>query len=185
MSYENPFPEIQIASKSEAEQLVRDEPNKWSVISISSVDNARFKREGKIYPLEAAVLKKAKNLCCVHFDDITREEKDYVICSPDHITQILKFAWSVRGQPLLVHCYAGIRRSAAMMFLILLDNIQSVSEFPIEDALGMVLHARPICYPNKHIMHLGIQMLANKDYRKEVGWMRELYNCQDFKRIYG
>src|SRR3569833_2679340 len=50
-------------------------------------------------------------------DDITEEMSGFVAPAEHHVDQVLAFVrgWD-RGAPLVVHCYAGIRRSTARAF---------------------------------------------------------------------
>jgi hypothetical protein len=94
-------------SRKEAESSVN--PN-WAVISISGLDPARLK-EGW------------RSILRLEFDDIDPDPKalfaedPYILFSNEHARQIIKFAHQCNDEGvegIVVHCHAGISRSAAV-----------------------------------------------------------------------
>lgn len=175
-----PFSEIKILGQDEAETLVnKTEPNKWNVVSLWSGGGGRH---GYSQPSFTGAL----DICQRRFHDIIRKEKETdMLCSNQDIIDILEFARSKRGNPLVVHCFAGISRSTAITFLILLDAMQDLLEFPVEEALKIVFKIRPIMYPNRHIITQGLSIIAGESTLKQITWFRELYNSREFAKIMG
>jgi len=80
--------------------------NNWAVISITDVgaDYARLQRGWH-------------DILRIGFDDIQHEEYGYVICEAFHARAIIEFVERCSNEKvegILVHCYAGISRSAAV-----------------------------------------------------------------------
>jgi hypothetical protein len=177
-----PFFEISVLSKEEAFDLCVEEPNKWCVISIWA------------NPLDSTIysswfgepqFSKAKKVSSHHFHDITSKSKiGGQLCTKQDIKDILSFSQKCIGESLLIHCAAGISRSTAVAFLIVLNAIKDKCKNPAEEALAAVYKIRPIMYPNKHILELGISLIA-RNKEEQIAWFRELYNSPIMRRIIG
>lgn len=188
-NFEMPFAPLRILSEYQAEVLVTEEPNKWNVVSIVSFPNGY---EEEIWDKVSQTFFKqkhnwpkfrgAKSFCQQYFHDIDRETEDRILCTRDHLWEIIKFGRKAQGKPLLVHCHAGISRSTAVAFLLVLDAIKDKSEQPADDALSIIYNVRRECQPNAHIIKLGIPLLARGEV-EEVRWFRELYNSTSMEKI--
>lgn len=189
LRFELPFSEFRVCGLPEVENLLENEPNKWNVVSIWS-EYYDVELRNKIWVngnlnTSQPVLKGAKSIESHYFHDANYQSDDEVVlCDEQNIKSILSYARSHRGEPLVVHCYGGISRSTALAFLILLDNIKDVAEEPIEDALAIVHHIRPQLMPNKHIINIGLPLVAG-DRDTEIKWFRELFNSNIAKKISG
>lgn len=80
--------------------------NNWAVISITDVgaDDARLQQGWH-------------DILRLGFDDIHHEEYGYIICEAFHARAIIAFVERCNDEKvegILVHCYAGISRSAAV-----------------------------------------------------------------------
>jgi len=178
-----PFSVVKILSESDAIDLVNKEPKKWNVVSIWSGGGGKH---GNTRPEHRA----AKTLCQHRFHDITCTEWEaqaggWILCSKWHILTILNYAKTKYDEPLLVHCHAGVSRSSAITFLILLDYFKDKSENPIDDTLTYLNQIKhwSMIIPNKHILSLGMHILA-KDAGQEMEWNRILYNHNIFAKYY-
>jgi len=61
---------------------------------------------------------KWKNICILEFEDTKRPIKNAVIFSDYHAKKIIAFLNKMRDKTIIVHCFAGISRSAAVAFFI-------------------------------------------------------------------
>ncbi len=174
-----PFFELAVLSKEEAYDLTEEEPLKWCVVSIWAnplYDYSSWFKEPQ-FP-------RAKKVSSHHFHDIDKSSKYGQLCTKEDIKEILAFSEKCIGESLLVHCAAGISRSTATAFLILLNSIKDKCKNPAEEALAAVYKVRPIMYPNKHILEIGIPLIA-RNREEEIAWFRELYNSHIMRRIKG
>lgn len=179
----SPFPVVKILSESDAIDIVNKDPNKYNVVSIWSGGGGKHGNERPEH-------RNAKTLCQQRFHDINCTEweaqsQKLILCSKWHIKTILDYAKTKYNEPLIIHCHAGISRSSAITFLILLDYYKNKSENPIDislEHLNAVKHWSQII-PNKHIISLGIHILA-KNAGQEMEWNRTLYNHCIFAKYY-
>lgn len=171
----NPFSVMKILSESEALQLVEQEPNKWNVISIFSDERETPNPPKFSFP---------KSIVQINFHDIDAPEGNLILCEEKHVAAALEFARGVRGEPLLIHCAAGVCRSTAMGFLVMLDALKDVSDNPAEDAIKYIKLVRPMAYPNRHVIEVGVPLIAKND-EQAVKWFRELYASSTFRRMMG
>jgi hypothetical protein len=180
-NYDMPYSQLKVVGEEEARGIVADEPGHWNVVSIYAEKWDALKQEFVVDPPD---LPGAKSMCRQHFHDITRPTSAGVLCNEEHIKEILKYSETVVGEPLLIHCHAGISRSTAIAFLILLNQIKDKSEWPIEDALSIVYKVRPYMYPNKHVIAIGIPLIVRSE-QEEILWFRELYNSDTMAKVVG
>lgn len=166
-SYKMPFSELKVLSEDEALDLVKRQPDKWNVVSLWA-DFDWIKSD----PTTKPHFPKALDLCQQNFHDIINECDQMILCNQDHLKGIIKFGRKTRGQPLLVHCQAGISRSTAVAVLLILDAIKDESANPFEDALDIVYAVRPIMQPNPHILKIGLPLVAKDEYQA-MSWIRE------------
>lgn len=182
------YSELVVVSQPRAIQLTEKEPQKWNVVSLwANEGGAMWDKLTQTFTKEQdskPKFPKAKSLCQQEFHDIDVETKGAILCSKEQIKKILSFSEKIYGEPLLVHCRAGISRSTAIAFLIYLNALKDKSDWPAEDALSMVYNVRQVMYPNKHIMQTGIPLIA-RNRLEETKFFRELYNSNVLKRIVG
>lgn len=187
MNYKLPFAALKILSQSDAQDHVNNEPKKWNVISITSVNGAYYKATGKVVGLDKPNLKNAKDFKSIHFDDIQKELEHLVLCNKWHIGIILDYARKLydTDEAVIIHCHAGISRSSAITYLILLDYLKDKSPNLIDDALQLLIQIKSweLIIPNRYIIGLGIHMLA-KDAGQEMEWLRIFYSHPITKKLY-
>lgn len=173
--YELPFSEFKILGQDETEELLRNEPNKWNVVSISIPDGC--------VPLWAYAqpnMKYTKSFVSVKFHDQNIPAEGVVLCEQADIQKVLNYTAGINNEPLLVHCAAGVSRSAAMAILILLERIKDLSDTAAEEVAAIVKHYRPICMPNRHILGIGIPMVA-RDESEAIKFFRQIWNSSLWK----
>lgn len=179
----HPFSEIKILSQDDATKLVLENPNKYNVVSLWSGGGGKHGAEQPNFK------GKEKSLCQQRFHDIileTWQAKAENKITPDdnHIKTILEFAKTKYNEPLIVHCYAGISRSSAITFCILLDYFKH-SDNPIENTINELVKIKPIeCIkPNKRIVNLGIYNIA-KSNEQVFNWLNNLTGNEIYKNFY-
>lgn len=72
-----------------------------------------------------------------------------------HVGDALAFAREAGDDRLIVHCHAGVSRSPAIAWCILLDRLGSPAA-----ATATLFELRPIAIPNRVIIRLGLEMIA-------------------------
>jgi len=186
-----PYSDIAICSREEAQNLCDYEPNKWCAVSICApsigIAEVWDKRKQKFVTMDLSDdfnLSNTKMISKYHFHDIDSERPGGVMCSKDDIKSILEFGKKCEGEALLVHCAAGISRSTAAAFLIILNSIKDKVKNPVETAMDIVSKVRPILYPNRHMLELGLPIIA-RNKEELIAWWRELFNSRTWQRIVG
>lgn len=174
-----PFFDFRILSVYAAEDLVENDPlDKWNVVSLYSPvwdwQGCENREAGKWY-CHKPLFPKAKRLCQQKFADIDEETENMILCEKKHIQDILTFSEDCIGESVLVHCHAGISRSTAISFLMILNAIKDKCHNPAEIAMREVVRIRQIAQPNRHIINIGLPLVANNQ-DKEIEWFRQLYN---------
>lgn len=90
------------------------------------------------------------------FDDISSPEKGRRLVTKRDVQKILNFAKSAQF-PLLVHCRAGISRSAAVAYAILCQSLGPGKE---DDCMQRLAEIRPQSVPNHYIVELADEALG-------------------------
>ena len=174
IKYYNSF---RILSENEAKKLVRGygQEKYFDIVSITNPSE----------PVDFG--NHAKSICRVEFDDEEVESNQYKLCSKDDIAKILKYSESVVGGNLIIHCYAGVCRSSACAFLVLLNQtIKNPNiKYPIDIALESLIEIKSIhtIHPNRYIINLGLDMLA-RNIDERIKWGRELYQHEIWQHLY-
>jgi predicted protein tyrosine phosphatase len=162
----NNLPKIWIASYSEASQLLTSETGD-AIAHIISI--------GEPGSTPPAGYTQVPHRLRLEFDDIValnEDEPDYVLATSEHIHQVIDFVpiISQEGGDVLIHCQAGISRSAAIaltIYAILLGVGQE------EEALSLVLENRPQAVPNIWIAQLADEALGRNGKLAQVAQMHE------------
>lgn len=81
----------------------------------------------------------------------------YRLPTEDDAARILEFGRRFAGQPLLIHCQAGVARSPAAALLILTDRLGVGHEL---DALAHLIAIRPEAVPNRLLVAHGDRLLG-------------------------
>jgi predicted protein tyrosine phosphatase len=116
----------------------------------------------------------------LRFHDVIDETPGWIAPGPADIQRLLVFGAelereAVTGAHLLVHCHAGISRSAACMTLLI---AQAMPDLPGDAVFTEVLRIRPQIWPNLRIIEMGDHALgrsgsliaaAHRVYRLQIG----------------
>ena len=112
------FKELEILSQGSAKTKAFKTPNYWNIVSISApneiVDFCGYE----------------KSVCSVHFDDIDVAKDGRVLCTKEHIKEVIAYSEGINNEPLIVHCFQGICRSSAIAFLIISGSAIALGSEP-------------------------------------------------------
>lgn len=140
------FRPIFFVGRSEAEDLTQQYAFP-SVISISDPSSPRPAVQGD-------------NVLRLRFDDVTRSRKGYKTADADVIRRVVDHYTKAGEGPTLVHCEAGISRSAAITaigyYLLTGDETRAMSEMSVSREFPM----RRYVYPNKLLLRLADEQMG-------------------------
>lgn len=156
MTPEPPKQRIAVLGIDEALRLNQPELARWNIRSIRGRLNE--------LPLDFPDARKVKTL---HFDDGEADypEEHLFAARVEDIEEALAFAHEVGEEPLLIHCFAGISRSTAIAWIIVWDKLKDKPD-AVRRSFDIVRRVRPILLPNRHILRLGVEVLAPEGSRK-------------------
>ena len=155
---------VKIVGVEEALRLSKAELTGWNILSICSRMEA---------PLSFPGAKSTKSL---HFDDVEDDcpgDKEFA-ARPEDIQKALEFSRGIDDGPLLIHCHMGISRSTAIAWIIIYDKLKGKPD-AVRSSFEIVRKLRPILSPNRHVLRLGVEALAQKGSRKRV--MQQFHDC--------
>lgn len=94
----------------------------------------------------------------LNFSDVVETRLKWVAPSRDDIERLISFvrAWDRRA-PMVVHCYAGVSRSAAAALIALVALNPGVNE---PAAVGALVAASPVAAPNRLMIALADDILG-------------------------
>ncbi|SRR5260221_634683 len=121
-------------------------------------------------------LPQAKKMCSLYFDDVEPDtpETGHFAATDADIKKAVAFAHEVGNDHLLIHCFAGISRSTAMAWIIIWDKLKDKPE-AVRLSFDIVRRIRPILLPNRHVLTIGINLLASEGARDDI--TREFRDC--------
>jgi len=135
---------------SDLPRFAKSDPDFWNVVSILEPSFPRLTLRG---------FRKIHSVRCYDVTGVEGLDADDVAGIPrsEHIRAIFEFADSLPGQPLLVHCRAGVSRSAAIALAILVRGMHAggtplatICDFAPETLLLI----RPQATPNPLMLEL-------------------------------
>ena len=141
---------LAVCAQGDLPRMARMDPNFWNLISI---------REPERPPIQAHGFKQILKVIC--YDMVGREglEKHELVGIPrkEHIHSIFRFADSIAGEPILVHCWAGVSRSTAVALGLIVRGMHcdgyGIDEIQ-KEAPEILLSMRPQAAPNPLILEL-------------------------------
>jgi predicted protein tyrosine phosphatase len=140
--------ELAIASQSQAEVLVRQQPGHWHVISIREPGNP------------APVLEGARTIHISTFEDVLTLNGNGPKAA--HLESMVRAATPLRKAPLLIHCWAGRSRSTAVALTLIVQELWEAGfegTALVQAAVNRLLDLRPIAVPNALVLRLGLQLI--------------------------
>ena len=109
-------------------------------------------------PVARPVSIPAENHLYLGINDITEPMDGMILADRDHVRELIDFvgSWD-RGQPMVVHCYAGISRSTAAAFIALCVARPDRDEHEIAERLRA---AASFATPNARLIALADDLLG-------------------------
>lgn len=155
---------MKIIGVEEARRSTPTELAGWNILSIRG-----RKEESLSFP-------GARCIKSLHFDDVEADcpEDGEFAATPEDIRRALAFSSGIGDEPLLIHCAAGISRSTALAWLIIYDKLQEQPD-AVRQSFDIVRKLRPILSPNRHVLRLGVEVLAPQGSRKRI--MQQFCDC--------
>jgi len=149
--------------------MAKLDPGFWNVISIREPARPRIQKRG---------FKQIHTVICYDADtqDVKYFEGTLGIPRREHIEGILRFADTIAGEPLLVHCWAGVSRSTAVAMVLITREMYadgfSLKEIHHETP-EIILAIRQQAAPNPLILELGLATFlpADEARRLTVDWV--------------
>lgn len=151
----------------------KSDRNFWNVISILEPSYPKVALRGFL---------KVHHMRC--YDVIGKgglEDDDLGIPKPEHLCEAIRFSDHLAGEPLLVHCRAGVSRSTGMALVILVRAmvLDGFSETEIlKETPEILLAIRPQSAPNPMFLELGFRAFLPEEIATD--WMRRLVNHPAF-----
>ena len=108
-----------------------------------------------------AALEGARKAHRVVFEDVTSEKGQHGHGPRRaHLEGVLRFADMTGKEPLLVHCWAGVSRSTAVMLALLVRGLWAQGEFGprlVKRCTDALLAMRPQAIPNPLVLRLALE----------------------------
>jgi predicted protein tyrosine phosphatase len=138
-----------------AENFIQFNPGLWDVICIVN--------PGKLVP--KPIKEHAKSLLTLIFDDVDSPLESYILPDERDVKEALTF--SEGKERLLVTCFGGCSRSAAIAYICLCQDTQS--------PIFAINHLTPMRhYPNRRIISMAANYLENQDiYKAYNSWVQK------------
>jgi predicted protein tyrosine phosphatase len=146
---------IAISSVKELPAVAKRDPGFWHSISI-------MEPWRKLAPRESL-----RDVLSLRFDDaenLDTDEAGITFVRPEQIAEAFYFADDRWGEPLLIQCWAGLSRSAALALGMIsrglfLDGHESFTE----EAVATLLKIRPEARPNVLVLRLALETFLPTD----------------------
>lgn len=140
---------LAVCSLADLPSFTKRDPKFWNVISLLG---PRTQRPTSTY---------FKDHCRAHFDDVCALPSSHtgseVVVSAPTMRGILEFIDGRPGQPVLIHCVAGISRSPALALVILLRGFLAAGDSSgVHAAVETLLAIRPQARPNPLVLQIGL-----------------------------
>ena len=156
---------LAVSSIPELERFLKMDAGFWNVVSIRAPAAPR-----------PAFLHYAK---CVHeaiFEDLENIDPA-VRCAPprrEHLAAILRFVDTRPGEPILVHCLAGLSRSPAVALTLIVSGLVTqradlkTQPALVEKAVNLLLQIRPQSRPNVLVLQVGLGLFLPSNTAREL-----------------
>ena len=132
--------------------MAKLDPGFWNVISIREPERPQIQRLG---------FQKVHTMICYDMAGQEGLEENSTLGIPrkEHIQSVFRFADSLAGEPILVHCWAGISRSTAIAMSLIVRGMH-FDGFGFDEirkeAPKILIAMRPQAAPNPLILALGL-----------------------------
>lgn len=142
---------LAVASLRGALEMARRERGFWNVISILSPDVPKPPLAG------------AKRVLGMTFDDIPDElpTGGWTLAHPTAISEAFGFWDKTDPEPLLIHCMAGLSRSAGLALALITRDLWGIPDLE-HAAPEILLQIRPQACPNGFVVTLGLRQFLDE-----------------------
>lgn len=143
---------LHVCAQVELPRYSKRDPEFWNVVSI---------REPYRPVPNATGFRKFHTMLCLDVVGTDGMDESELIHAPreEHLDAVFRFADSVPGEPLLVHCWAGVSRSTGVALALIMRamHLDGYSEDEIiTEACGILLDIRPQAAPNPLVLEIGL-----------------------------
>jgi predicted protein tyrosine phosphatase len=160
---------IAVCAQMDLPKIAMRDPNFWNLISIREPARPAIHKQG---------FKKVHTLICYDVTGIEGLDMKDTLGIPrkEHPRAVFRFADQIAGEPLLIHCWAGISRSTAVA-LALIAREMHTDGFELEEirvqAPDILLAIRRQAAPNPLILELGLaEFLPDEQARQlAIDWV--------------
>jgi len=159
---------LAISSIPELERSLKMDSGFWNVVSIREPAVPR-----------PAFLRHAKRVHEAIFEDRENVDPD-VPCIPprrEHLTGILRFVDAHPGEPILVHCLAGLSRSPAVALTLVVRGLLAqgadlgAQSALVHRAVNLLLQIRPQSRPNALVLQVGLEEFLPMEVARQLAIM--------------
>lgn len=143
---------LHVCAQVELPEYSKRDPEFWNVVSI---------REPYRPTPNPAGFRMIHTMLCLDVVGTDGMEENELIHAPqvEHLDAVFQFADSVPGEPLLVHCWAGVSRSTGVALSLIvramLLNGRSEDDI-VKEASEILLEIRPQAAPNPWVLEIGL-----------------------------
>lgn len=143
---------LHVCAQADLPAYSKRDPGFWNVVSI---------RE-PIRPIPNPTgFRKFHTMLCLDVVGTDGMDESELIHAPraEHLGEVFRFADSVPGEPLLVHCWAGISRSTAVALTLIVRAMHFVGyseDEIVSEACEILLEIRPQAAPNPMVLEIGL-----------------------------
>lgn len=150
---------LHVCAQIELPRYSKRDPGFWNVVSI---------REPHRPVPNAAGFRKIHTMLCLDIVGTDGMDESELIHAPrtEHLDDVFRFTDSVLGEPLLVHCWAGVSRSTgvALSLIVRAMHLDGYSEDEIvKEACEILLEIRPQASPNPLVLDIGLSRFMDAD----------------------
>ena len=156
---------IAVSSISELERSLKLDSGFWNVVSIREPSVPR-----------PVFLRHAKRVHEAIFEDRENVDSNESGAPPrrEHLAGIFRFVDAHPGEPILVHCLAGLSRSPAVALTLIIRGLlahgSDLGAQPalVEKAVHLLLKIRPQSRPNVLVLQVGLEQFLPADTAREL-----------------
>lgn len=148
---------LHVCAQAELPTYSKRDPGFWNVVSI---------REPYRPTPNPAGFRKFHTMLCLDVVGTDGMDESELIHAPraEHLDEVFQFADSVSGEPLLVHCWAGVSRSTAVALALIVRAMHANGTTEAEmvnEACEILLEIRPQAAPNPLVLELGLSQFLD------------------------
>jgi predicted protein tyrosine phosphatase len=155
---------LSVCGQIDLPKIAKRDPNFWNVISIREPARPPINPRG-FKLIHKVTVYDANTQDAQYFEGTTG------IPRSEHLEAIFRFADSVEGEPILVHCWAGVSRSTAVALSLIARGMHKDGFDLVEirkAAPEILLEIRARATPNPLILELGLACFLTPEKAREL-----------------